>query len=114
MIASVELWHNPRCTKSRAALGLLEERGLTPRVIRYLDTPPTRARLAEVAALLGGAGALVRRKEALFGELGLEGADDNALLDALAAHPKLIERPVLMTAKGARIGRPTEALEAVL
>ncbi len=112
----VEIWHNPRCSKSRQALALLEERGLKVDVVRYLDAPPSRARLQEVVALLGGQTiALVRTKESLFGELGLaKDSDDDALLDAMAAHPKLIERPVVITEKGARIGRPTEAIEEVL
>ncbi len=110
----VEIWHNPRCSKSRQTLALLEERGITPRVVKYLDAPPSEARLREVAGQLGGAEALVRRKEAAFGERGLKGADADALIAAMAEEPKLIERPVVITAKGARIGRPPESVLEVL
>ena len=111
----VEIWHNPRCSKSRQALALLEERGIEPKVVRYLDDPPSKARIRAVVKLLGGeAMSLVRTKEALFGELGLKGASDAKLIDAMAEHPELIERPVVITNKGARIGRPTGAIEEVL
>ena len=111
----VEIWHNPRCSKSRQALALLEERGIEPTIVRYLDDPPTKSRIKEVVKLLGGeAISLVRKKEALFGELDLKDASSSKLIDAMAEHPKLIERPVVITEKGARIGRPTEAIEEVL
>ncbi len=112
----LEIWHNPRCTKSRQALALLEERGLKPTIVKYLDAPPTKKRLTEVIELLGGeAISLVRTKESLFGELGLtKTSPKKALLDAMAKHPKLIERPVVISDKGARIGRPTEAIEEIL
>ncbi|MEM9069661.1 MAG: arsenate reductase (glutaredoxin) [Myxococcota bacterium] len=112
----VEIWHNPRCTKSRQALAFLEEQGIDAEVVRYLDTPPTKKRLKEVIELLGGeAIALVRTKEAVFKELGLtKTSSAKVLIDAMAEHPKLIERPVVITKKGARIGRPTEAIAEIL
>ena len=110
-----ELWHNPRCSKSRATLALLEERGVHPRVVKYLEAPPSRARLAEVMDLLGDPHALVRAKEAEYAEHGLSSASDReALLDALVAAPRLIERPVLITERGAAIGRPPEQVLAIL
>lgn len=112
----VEIWHNPRCSKSRQALALLKERGLEAKVVLYLDDPPEAARILEVVRMMGGdAIDLVRTKETLFGELGLsKGSSERELIEAMATHPKLIERPVVITEKGARIGRPTEAIEKVL
>ncbi len=112
----VEIWHNPRCSKSRQALVLLEERGLETTVVLYLETPPTKARLLEVVMMMGGEAIdLVRTKEALFAELGLsKNSSEDVLIEAMATHPRLIERPVVITEKGARIGRPTEAIEKVL
>ena len=108
----IELWHNPACSKSRATLALLEERSEEVRIVRYLDTPPSRERLAAVAALLaGGAKALLRSGEA---PPDLAAADDAGILDALAATPTLIQRPVVITELGARIGRPPEAVLEVL
>ena len=111
-----EIWHNPHCTKSRAALALLEERGYDAKVVLYLENPPTSARLLEVIERLGGdAHALVRSKEDTFKELGLSATSSREeLVAAMAAHPVLIERPVVMTDLGARIGRPTEALDAIV
>lgn len=112
----VEIWHNPRCSKSRQALALLEERGLEAKVVLYLDDPPSRERILQVVRMMGGEAIdLVRTKEALFAELGLSKASpEKVLIDAMAKHPRLIERPVVITDKGARIGRPTEAIEKVL
>lgn len=112
----IEIWHNPKCTKSRETLALLEARGAQPTIVRYLDEPPTKKRIGEVLALLGVAPIeLVRTKEALFGELGLTTTSTKkALIDAMAAHPRLIERPIVITAKGARIGRPPERVLEVL
>jgi arsenate reductase len=111
-----EIWHNPRCTKSRAAVALLEARGYSANVVLYLETPPTKARLLEVIEELGGdAHALVRSKEAAFKELGLSKSSTNEeLVAAMATHPSLIERPLVITDLGTRIGRPTEALDAIV
>lgn len=112
----VEIWHNPRCSKSRQALALLKERGLEAKVVLYLEDPPNAARILDVVRMMGGEAIdLVRTKEALFGELGLsKSSDESTLIEAMATHPRLIERPVVITEKGARIGRPTEAIEKVL
>src|SRR5690349_11131424 len=90
------LWTNPRCSKSRTAESLLAERGVTPRTVRYLDTPPSRDELERVLGLLGtdDPRVLIRTGEPEYAELGLATADRDQLLDALATHPKLIERPV--------------------
>ena len=112
----VEIWHNPRCSKSRQALALLEQRGLEAKVVLYLEDPPDEARLSEVATMMGGEAIdLVRTKEPLFAELGLsKSSPSKTLIAAMAKHPRLIERPVVITDKGAQIGRPTEAIEKVL
>jgi len=110
----VEIWHNPRCSKSRQTLALLEEQGIEPEVVRYLEDPPSKTRLKAVAKMLGGPESLVRKKEKAFEARELKGATKTQLIDAMAEEPKLIERPVVITAKGARIGRPPETVLEVL
>jgi arsenate reductase len=100
----------PRCGTSRNTLALLRERGFEPEVIEYLHTPPSRETLRALIAATGQPTlALVRTKEALFTELGLDapGATD-ALVDAMLAHPILINRPIVVTPLGARLCRPAE------
>ena len=112
---NVEIWHNPRCSKSRQTLQLLTDRGVEASQVRYLEAPPSRERLQQVADLLGGARALIRDKEAAYSERGLSSdSTDEQLLDAMATEPRLIERPVVITPNGAAIGRPPEAVLAVL
>ena len=109
------LWHNPRCSKSRAALDLLRSRGIEPLVRDYLQDPPTRDELAAVAAALDAPlSAMLRPSESEFAKLGLASADDAARLDAMAAHPQLIERPLLICDGRAVIGRPPERLLELL
>lgn len=109
------IYHNPRCGTSRTTLGLLREAGVEPEVVEYLKTPPTRAELATLIADAGlTPGQAVRRKEKLFTELGLAGADDEELLDAMAEHPILIERPFVVTDKGTRLARPANAVAEIL
>jgi len=112
---ALTIWHNPRCSKSRETLALLQARGLMPAVRLYLDDAPTRAELADALAKLGRPAAdLVRWKEAEVPE-GLTGAAPEAeILDALAAHPRLVERPLVLTDSAARIGRPPEAVLEIL
>lgn len=107
---ALTIWHNPRCSKSRLTLALLQERGAAPEVRLYLETPPNRAELAAALTLLGApAAALVRWKEAA--EAGLDrGASEAEILDALAATPRLIERPLVLSETAARLGRPPEAV----
>lgn len=106
----MEIWHNPRCSKSRATLALLQEHGVEPEVRRYLDDPPTRAELEGALAALGTEDplALTRTGETGFREQGLKGADRDTLLDALAADPTLIERPLVRSGDRAVLGRPPE------
>jgi arsenate reductase len=111
---TVTIWHNPRCSKSRGALALLAERGVQPDVVRYLEDAPTRAELVDVLRRLGtdDPRAIMRTGEARYRELGLAGADRDTLLDALAANPILIERPILLLGERAVVARPAErALE---
>lgn len=111
---TMTLWHNPRCMKSRAALALLQDRGLHPKVRLYLDDPPDVAELAGVLRLLGRpARDLVRWSEPEAKGLSPD-APDADLIAAMAAHPRLIERPLLITDRAAAIGRPTEALLPLL
>lgn len=112
---AVTIYHNPRCSKSRQTLALLEERGIEPVVIPYLQTPPDAATLRALLGKLGiGARDLVRRKEAPYQELGLADASDDELIAAMVSHPVLIERPIVVTPKGAALGRPPENVLDVL
>lgn len=114
---SVTLYHNPRCSKSRQTLQLLQERGIEPQVIEYLKTPPDADTLRAILAQLGiGPRDLLRRKEAEYKALGLDNPElsDAELIQAMIEHPRLIERPIVLTDKGAAIGRPPENVLEVL
>lgn len=109
--AGFVLYHNPRCSKSRQALALLRERGIEPRIVHYLETPPDAAALRRLLAALGiPARDLLRKGEPEYAALGLAdpALDDNALVEAMAAYPRLIERPILLHGERAVIGRPPE------
>lgn len=113
----VTIYHNPRCGTSRNTLALIRERGIEPEVIEYLQTPPDRATLLALAAATGGPVMdIVRTKEALFSELnlGAPGVSDAQLIDALAAHPILLNRPVVTTPRGTRVCRPAERVLELL
>lgn len=112
----VVIWHNPGCSKSRQALALLQERGYAPTVRQYLKDPPSADELRAVLRKLGlrDPRALVRTKEKEYDALGVARLEGDAIVRAMAEHPRLIERPVVITEKGARIGRPTEAILEVL
>lgn len=112
----ITYWHNPRCSKSRAGLALLQERGAEVSVRLYLKNTPSPAELKQMQAALGlPALQMMRRGEAVFKELGLDpDTPEDALLQAMAEHPVLIERPIAMAAGKAVIGRPTEAIETLL
>lgn len=105
------LYHNPKCSKSRCALELLQERGVSPKIVEYLKTPLTEADLEALLLLLGlRARDIVRSKEARFSELGLNLQDEGALIRALARYPELLERPIVVRGKRAVVGRPPENL----
>lgn len=108
------IWHNPRCSKSRQTLALLEERGITPTVRKYLEDAPSASEIKGVLSKLDIAPLdLARTKETDFKDLGLKDANDEALIAAMASHPKLIERPVVIEGDKAAIGRPPEAVLAL-
>jgi arsenate reductase (glutaredoxin) len=109
------IYHNPKCSTSRKTLELLRDNGIEPEVVLYLKTPPTRAQLVELIADAGiEVRAAVRKREAIYTELGLAEASDDELLDAMAAHPILIERPFVTTAKGTRLARPIDTVREIL
>ena len=110
------LWHNPRCSKSRQTLALLQEKGIEPEVRFYLTDPPTAQELRDVLAKLGiTAIDLMRVKEAAFKEMGLTKSDaEDQLIAAMAQTPKLIERPVLINGDRAALGRPPENVLTIL
>ena len=112
---TVTLYHNPRCSTSRKALELLRDKGVEPRVVEYLKTGWDVATLNRLAAATGGGlEGLLRGKEAGAKALINAGADDAAILEAVLAEPVLIERPIVETPRGARIGRPVERVLEVL
>jgi arsenate reductase (glutaredoxin) len=116
-MSDVTIWHNPRCSKSRQTLALLEARGLAPRVVAYLNEPPTAKELDGVLRLLGlEPRELMRKKEAPYAELGLddERLTRDALIDAMVRHPILIERPLVIHGQAARLGRPPEKVLEIL
>ena len=116
-MSEVTLYHNPRCSKSRQTLALLEERGLEPHIIRYLDTPPDAETLGGLLNLLGlEPRQLMRTKEAPYKALRLDAPERTRaeLIDAMIAHPILIERPILVANGKAAIGRPPESVLQIL
>ncbi|QDT05400.1 Arsenate reductase [Rubripirellula lacrimiformis] len=111
------IYHNPRCSKSRQAVQLLEERGIPFEVVKYLETPPSEKELGRIVKMLGmKPEQLARRGEKLFKELGLADRDlsDQQWLAILAENPKLIERPIVIHDQKAAIGRPLENITAIL
>jgi len=112
----VILWHNPRCSKSRNAATLLEEKGAEAEVVKYLDTPPSKEEIRALLKMLGiSARELMRTKEPIYKELGLkEVKDEEKLIDAMAENPKLIERPIVIKDGKAAIGRPIENIIELL
>jgi arsenate reductase len=115
-MSKITLWHNPRCSKSRNAAALLEEKGVEPEVVKYLDTPPSKDEIKALLKMLGiTARELMRTKEAIYKELGLKDVDDEEkLIDAMAENPKLIERPIVIKDGKAVIGRPIENIIELL
>jgi len=113
----VTIYHNPRCGTSRNTLALIRNSGVEPEVIDYLQTPPTRDKLLELIAQLAvPVRDMMRRKEALYGELALDNPalDDGALVDAMLAHPILMNRPIVVTTRGTRLCRPSEVVLDIL
>lgn len=113
----ITIFHNPRCGTSRNTLAAIRAAGVEPRVVDYLANPPARAELQDMIARAGlSVRDAVRSKEALYTELGLDAPDttDEVLLDAMLAHPILINRPFVVTPKGVRLCRPAEQVQEIL
>jgi arsenate reductase len=116
-MSAVTILHNPACSTSRNVLALIREAGIEPEVVLYLKAPPTRDELTALLAKMGvGPRAILRKKGTPYEELGLgdPAKTDAELIDAILAHPILIERPIVVTAKGARICRPIESVRELL
>ena len=110
------LYYNPACSKCRTAAGLLADAGVEAELVRYLDTPPTVAELRALMAMLGidEPRAMMRTGEAVYAELGLDRADAEVLLEAIAAHPILLERPIFVVGGRAVIARPPERVRELI
>ena len=113
----VTIYHNPRCSKSRQTLALLEENGIAPDIVEYLDTPPDRAKLAEILSLLKlQARDIMRRNEVVYKDKGLDDKTltEDDLITAMLENPILIERPIVVANGKAAIGRPPENVLDIL
>jgi arsenate reductase len=116
-MTEVTIYHNPACGTSRNALGLIRNSGVEPRVVEYLKTPPSRGDLADLIRRMGvPVRDVLRRKGTPFDELGLDdpALTDDRLLDAMMAHPILINRPIVVTPLGVKLCRPSEAVLDIL
>ena len=116
-MSGITIYHNPQCGTSRNVLALIRNTGLQPEVIDYLKTPPSRDKLLALVSQMGvTVRALLRQKGTPYDELGLgdESLADDALLDAMTAHPILMNRPVVVTPLGTRLCRPSEAVLDIL
>lgn len=115
---TITIFHNPRCSKSRETLSLLQEKGISPTIVAYLEQAPSPAELKTLLIRLGfdDARKLMRKNEAEYTELGLDNPalDQDALISAMAAHPRLIERPIVINGSRAAIGRPPENVLTIL
>ena len=113
----VEIYHNPRCSKSRETLALLRDRGIEPEIIEYLKTPPDRSTLEKLLRMLQKEPRdLMRKKEKEYRELGLDHpeVDRDALIQAMIDHPRLIERPIVVHNRRAALGRPPQQVLDIL
>ena len=114
---TVTIYHNPACGTSRNTLAMIRASGVEPTIIEYLINPPSREKLAALVANIGaGCRALLRKKGTPYDELGLDDASlsDDALIDAMLAHPILINRPIVVTSKGTKLCRPSEVVLEIL
>ncbi|GED97061.1 arsenate reductase (glutaredoxin) [Gordonia crocea] len=109
------IYHNPRCSTSRKTLERLRDAGIEPTVVKYLDEGWSREQLVKLFTDAGlTPGQAARKREALYKELNLAQASDDEILDAMVEHPVLVERPFVVTAKGARLARPIEQVDEIL
>ncbi|KQV52732.1 arsenate reductase [Pelomonas sp. Root1217] len=116
-MTDITIFHNPKCGTSRNVLALIRHAGLEPRIVEYMQTPPSRDEIRALAAATGQPlRALLRKKEAVFTELGLAdpALSDDALLDAIQQHPVLLNRPIVVTSLGTALCRPSEAVLELL
>lgn len=116
-MTDIQILHNPRCSKSRHTLALLEEKGIEPVIIKYLDTPPTASELKSILQKLNiSARDLLRKGEEEYKALNLSDTSlsEDALIEAMVSHPKLIERPIVIKDNQAKIGRPPESVLDIL
>jgi len=116
-MSKVKIWHNPRCSKSRQALTLLDENGTQKEIVKYLENNPSKEEIKDLLTMLGFSSAqeLMRTKEAIYKELNLQDQkDEEKLLEAMVAHPKLIERPIIIKGDKAIIARPPERVTEFL
>ena len=112
---TVTIWHNPRCSKSRRALALIQEQGHEPEIVEYLENPPSTQQLKELSELLGkGPSEFIRKGEKVYKELELKGSDDQTLFAAMSGNPILIERAIVFANGKAAIGRPPEDVLEIL
>jgi arsenate reductase len=114
---SVKIYHNPRCSKSRQTLQLLQDHAVEPQIVEYLKTPPSAAELRKVLQMLGiGPRELMRKKEPEYKQSGADNPElsDAQLIDLMIAHPKLIERPIVIKDGKAALGRPPEQVLDIL
>jgi arsenate reductase len=117
IVSDVVIWHNPKCSKSRDSLRLLEDRGLSVEIVKYLDNIPNKDELKQVIKLLGikSAKELMRTKESIYKELNLDNqTDEDMLISAMIENPKLIERPIVIIRNRAVIGRPIDRVIELL
>jgi arsenate reductase len=115
--SEVVIYHNPACATSRKVLGMIRGAGIEPRVVEYLKTPPNREELLDLLRRMGMTPRqLLRRRGTPYGELGLDdpARSDEALIDAILAHPILMERPIVVGPRGVRLCRPPERVQDVL
>ncbi len=113
----ITIYHNPRCSKSRQTLALIRDHGVEPEIVRYLERPPSPDELKRIIDRLGvPVREIMRSAESEYRELGLadESLDDQALIEAICAHPKLLQRPIVVHGERARIGRPPESVRDIL
>ncbi|WP_342238828.1 arsenate reductase (glutaredoxin) [Inquilinus sp. OTU3971] len=116
-MSAVTIYHNPACGTSRNVLSLIRNAGIEPTIIEYLKTPPSRAELADLIRRMGvPVRSVLREKGTPYHELGLDdpALTDDQLLDAMMAHPILINRPIVVTERGVMLARPSEAVLEIL
>jgi arsenate reductase len=116
-MAELKIWHNPRCSKSRQALSLLDENGVEKEIIKYLESNPSKEEIKKLLTMLAFSSAreLMRTKEDIYKELNLKDeTDEEKLIEAMVLHPKLIERPVIIKGEKAIIARPPERVAKFL